>query len=144
MSIRSYPARLLLLTTILSALTMVFCVLIATWLNTAQSSTAEILRENIGSRREADSLEESLTLLLEKHKNRDHEVELSHQRVLLHLGGLEALADKLREQELTSQLQRRFGDYLAAWNANNAPPLTHHELRRKLCEAAGGRSRKAA
>jgi len=63
MSIRSYPARLLLLTTILIALTILFCVLIATRLNTAQSSTAEILRENIGSRREADSFKESLTLL---------------------------------------------------------------------------------
>jgi len=132
MSIRSYPARLLLLATILSVLMMAFCVAIATWLNTAQSTTAEVLRENIGSRREADSLEESLTLLLGMHENRDREVDPVHQRVVWHLERLGELADKPREQELTGQIRIRFADYIDGWDRSGhrtADPATVERLR---------------
>jgi two-component system sensor histidine kinase HydH len=122
MSLHSYPARLLVVTGVASALLLATSVGIAAYLNSQQVQTAEDLIENIGSRRAAADLRETLTDLVALHERGVTGLEPLQERVRgHHLPEIERLADKRREKELAKQVADSFDRYLVLWRAPRDP-----------------------
>jgi two-component system sensor histidine kinase HydH len=93
-----------------------------------------VLNENIGSRRAAADLRETLTDLVALHKRGVTDLEPLHERVQTHLGEIEKLADKSAEKALAERVRDSFGVYLALWRARTDSPdaaaqhLTAHTI----------------
>jgi two-component system sensor histidine kinase HydH len=124
MSLHSYPARLLFVTGATSSLLLATSVGIAAYLNSQQARTADVLNENIGSRRAAADLRETLTdiVALSSRREADDPGPL-HERVLAyHLPEVERLADKRTEKVLARGVAVSFGRYLTLWAARAAAP----------------------
>ncbi|VTR93643.1 histidine kinase : Histidine kinase OS=Singulisphaera acidiphila (strain ATCC BAA-1392 / DSM 18658 / VKM B-2454 / MOB10) GN=Sinac_1279 PE=4 SV=1: HisKA: HATPase_c [Gemmata massiliana] len=112
MPLHNYPGRLLLATSVSSALLLATSVAVAVYLNAQQLRTAEVLNENIGSRRAAANLHETLVDLAALHERKVTNLEPLFERVRLHLSEIDRLADKGGEQELAQQVTDSFARYL--------------------------------
>jgi two-component system sensor histidine kinase HydH len=124
MSLHNYPARLLFVTGLTSLLLLASSVGIAAYLNSQQVQTAEVLKENIGSRRAAADLRETLTDIVALSSQRVFtDPEPLHERVKRHhLPEIEGLADKRTEKVLAKNVADSFNRYLELWRARAAAP----------------------
>lgn len=129
MSLHSYPARLLLVTGASSVLLLASSVGVAVYLNSQQVRTAEVLNENIGSRRAAADLRETLTDLVALHQRGVADLEPLHVRVKGHLAEIERLADKPTEKALAQKVGESFDAYLSQWRAR---PSAHDAAAQQL------------
>jgi len=116
-SLRTYPGRLLIVSTAGSVLVLLLCGTVAVHLEREQSRTAGVLSENIGSRRAAADLEEALLDLIAQEQSAAKDVGPLHERIAGHLAAIEELADKDRERVLAARAADGFAVYLAAWRA---------------------------
>jgi len=124
MSLHNYPSRLLLATGASSALLLVLSVAVAGYLNSQQVRTADVLNENIGSRRAAADLRETLSELVTLHTSDKRglaDLDRLHERALSHLGEIERLADKSAEKALAERVSDSFRAYLAQWRSGSNP-----------------------
>jgi len=120
MSLHNYPGRMLLVTGATSALLLASSVGIAVYLNSQQAQTAEVLGENIGSRRAAANLDDILTDLVALHESGAKDVEPLHERARTQLAEIERLADKDTEKKLAERVANSFEMYLALWRTRAA------------------------
>jgi signal transduction histidine kinase len=100
-----------------SLLLLGLCTAMAVYLYQQQSSTAETLGENIGSRRAAVNLEQSLTDLIALHHGHVGRVDPLHEQVRDQLAAIRELADKDEEKFYAAQLGTQFEHYLELWEA---------------------------
>jgi len=133
MSLHNYPARLLLVTGIFSALLLASSVGVAVYLNSQQVRTADVLNENIGSRRAAADARDALIDLVALHQRGVMDLDPLHERVKARLTEIERLADKKTEKDLSRRVTESFDHYLALWHARPGSPealqyLTHNTL----------------
>ncbi|MBP3960147.1 hypothetical protein J8F10_33390 [Gemmata sp. G18] len=112
MPLHNYPGRLLLATSVSSALLLATSVAVAVYLNAQQLRTAEVLNENIGSRRAAANLHETLVDLAALHQRGVTNLEPLHERVKSHLAEIVRLADKGAEKDLAERVAESFTKYL--------------------------------
>ncbi|QJX00823.1 sensor histidine kinase [Frigoriglobus tundricola] len=125
MSLHNYPSRLLLATGASSALLLILSVAVAGYLNSQQVRTADVLNENIGSRRAAADLRETLTELVALHTSHKRgltDLNRLHERALEHLAEIERLADKSNEKDLAERVGDSFRVYLALWKTGGSNP----------------------
>ena len=122
MSLHNYPNRLLFTTGALSALLLASSVGVAAYLNSQQVRTADVLNENIGSRRAAADLRETLTDLIALHQRGVIDLEPLHERVQTHLAEIDRLADKSAEKALAQKVADSVGVYLALWRSRASNP----------------------
>jgi two-component system, NtrC family, sensor histidine kinase HydH len=115
MALRNYPFRILLTTTLTSLLLLALCGGVAVYLYSQQSATAEVLGEDISSRRAAAALEEPLESLAAFHREGVVDVAPLHDQVEKHLAEIDSLANKPEERELARQLTESFGRYRDRW-----------------------------
>src|SRR5262245_4970264 len=115
MSLRHYPSRLFFFAALSSLLLLGLCGTVAVYLAREQARTADVLGENIGSRRAAADLEATLADLLTLHKKQVHDVEPIQERVEAQLAEIHRLADKERERELADRVAASYRAYLALW-----------------------------
>jgi two-component system sensor histidine kinase HydH len=111
-SLHAYTHRLLLATAVSSGLLLALSVAVAASLNSQQTRTAAALNENIGSRRAAADLRETLTDLVALHQRGVTDLEPLHERVQTHLADIERLADKSAERSLAHGVVESFDGYL--------------------------------
>lgn len=116
-SLRTYPGRVLFVSTTGSVLVLLVCGTVAFYLEREQSRTAGVLSENIGSRRAAADLEEALLDLIALEQKEGKDLESLHERIAGHLATIEELADKEQERVLAAQAVNGFEAYLAAWRS---------------------------
>src|SRR5262249_17841723 len=113
---RGYPRLRFIGPVALTSLTLLaLCSLMAFLLYRQQYSASEDLRENVGSRRAASDLEETLNDLLALLRGRNAGADSLHLRVDKHLGEIRRFADKEREVELADKLTASFNRYHDAW-----------------------------
>src|SRR5262245_10950875 len=117
MSLRRYPARLLLLSSLSSLLLLGLCVTLAVYLAREQTRTAAALGEDIGSRGAAINLEVTLSNLAALHDRNTRDVGPLHEQVRADLNEIERFADKPEEQVLARQVAEKFDTYSAKWDA---------------------------
>jgi two-component system, NtrC family, sensor histidine kinase HydH len=122
MSLRTYPFRFLVFTVLSSLLVGTLCGGLAVYLNHQQAQTAGVLEENIGSRRAAANLEETLTALIALHRKGTKHVEPLQERAEEHLQEIERYVDKDRERELARQISDSYQSYYEAWKADPRHP----------------------
>jgi two-component system sensor histidine kinase HydH len=121
MSLRRYPNRVLVATTAASLLLLATSTGVAVYLNVEQARTAEVLGENIGSRRAAADLAETISDLIALHDRGATSVEALHERVAAHLAEIDRFADKPQERALADRLSGSFADYLELWRRGQVP-----------------------
>lgn len=112
MSLRNYPTRFLVTAAASSLLLLGSSVVVAVYLNREQARTAQVLGENIGSRRAATNLEETLTDLIALHRRGTEAVEPLHDRVRIHLAEIKQFADKPEELKIANDVEASFSAYL--------------------------------
>ncbi|MDB5308085.1 MAG: kinA 2 [Gemmataceae bacterium] len=122
MSLRTYPAQLLVVTAASSCLLLASTAVVAVHLNLERARTAEVLRENIGSRRAAAVLEETLIDLLALESRGVDDVTPLHERVAAHLAEIERFADKQAERDLARRVALSFSSYRQLWENRTATP----------------------
>src|SRR5262245_53896255 len=81
---------------------------VAVFLYRQQTTTAAVLAEDIGSRRAAADLEESLSDLAALHRDPHARVGPLHERVANHLRKIRELADKDQEKRMVDALTSAF------------------------------------
>ena len=96
------------------------CVFTAVSLFRQQSVLAEVLRENVASRRAAVELEECLADLVALENASVETVAPLHDRANQHLQGLRDVANEPEELRLSAQLDRSYAEYLRLWK--HLPP----------------------
>lgn len=116
LSLTLYPRRFFFFTTLSGMVALVVCGTLAVSLAREQARTADVLGENIGSRRAAANLEESISDLLALHQRHAKDVEALHERVEEHLREIESLADKSEEIRLEQSIDESYRKYLALWS----------------------------
>lgn len=124
MSLRHYPARFLVVTAGSSFLLLALTVGIGVYLNAERARTAAELGENIGSRRAAAALEETLTDLLALRTRGGRQVSPLHERVTLHLEAIRQFADKEEERGFARGIEASFARYLELWRAGRQAEAT--------------------
>src|SRR5438045_2580698 len=115
MSLRTYPLRFLLATALSSLLLLGLACSVAWLAYRQQSETAEELGENIGSRRAAGNLEETLADLAALHRSGQVDVTALHERIAGHLAEIRTFANKEEESLLADQVERAYAVYLGQW-----------------------------
>jgi two-component system, NtrC family, sensor histidine kinase HydH len=123
---------MLLVTGVSSALLLASSVAVAVYLKSQQAQTAEVLGENIGSRRAAANLREILTDLVALHQSGATDMGPLHERVQTHLTEIKRLADKETEKVLARRVTDSFGEYLALWRSRDTRPEASAEAVRHL------------
>ena len=113
--------RFFWLIALVSTALVALCTVTAVSLFREQSRIAEILRENVQSRKAAVELEECLAGLIAQEEDRVESVAALHARARSHLQDLSSSADDRLEEELYASLLTAFDNYLAKWAA--LPPL---------------------
>lgn len=134
MALRDYPNRLLLAAILSSLLVLGLCGTVAVFVTWEQSRTADVLRENIGSRRAAVNLQEVLAALATLHLRGVNEVTPLHERAEGHLTDIERLADKDQEREFVQGIADSFRQYLSLWAKARSQSGPKGELVRQLQE----------
>src|SRR5262249_12555786 len=84
----------------------------AVYLYRQQLQSADVLGENIESRRAAGDLEETLHDLVALQRNQVLQVDPILDRVRKHLSVISEFADKPEEKQLSAQAAETFGSYL--------------------------------
>jgi signal transduction histidine kinase len=112
---RNFSLRLVAPSVLTSVLLLGLCTFVAVSLYRQQTGTAEILGENIGSRRAASNLQESLSDLLALHREAIERVEPLHERAETLLAEIQHYVDKDEERLLADDLVVSFRRYQAAW-----------------------------
>ena len=115
MSLSLYPRRFFFFSALSSLVALIVCVTLAVSLAREQARTADVLGENIGSRRAAANLEEAVSDLLALHQRNAKDVEAIHERVEQHLIEIEQLADKEEEVRLETGIATSYDAYIAIW-----------------------------
>lgn len=101
------------------------------YLNSQQFRTADVLNENIGSRRAATDLHDALIDLVALHQRGVTDLKSLHERVQSRLNEIERLADKKTEKDLSHRLKESFDQYLVLWHTRSpeaAQYLTNNTL----------------
>ena len=112
MSLSLYPRRFFFFSALSSLVALIVCVTLAVSLAREQARTADVLGENIGSRRAAANLEEAVSDLLALHQRNAKDVEAIHERVEQHLIEIEQLADKEEEVRLETGIATSYDEAL--------------------------------
>src|SRR5262245_6531342 len=128
MALHTYPARVLYVSALSSLLVLGLCATVAYWLYQQQSQTADILGENLISKRAALNLEGTLTNLIALHKKQATDVSALHAEVRSHLADINADADKEQERAFAAQIDREFSDYLRLYETAQDPQLLANHL----------------
>lgn len=134
MSLLHYPGRLLVVTTASSLLLFVASVAVAVYVNSEQARTADVLGENVESRRAAANLEETLLDLIALHASGVTAVQPLHDRISTHLETIEQFADKRAERELARGVSESFSDYRAQWQQKGSKWATERLSGQTLAE----------
>ena len=132
MSLRNYPRRLVLVTTVTSVLLFASSVAVGIYLNIQQTQTAQVLGENIGSRRAAADLRQILADLEHLHERGATDLAPLHERIQSHLEEIGRLADKDTEKTLAARVTESFNRYLALWQSRGDRPDGVAEATRHL------------
>ncbi len=135
MALHHYPTRFLVVTATTSGLLLASTVAIGIYLNDERVRTDAELGENIGSRRAAARLEETLTDLLALRSQGVQEVAPLHDRAASHLAEIRQFADKQAERELARVVDANFANYLALIRAGKNAEATE-QLRTETLPAA--------
>src|SRR5262245_49598748 len=122
MPLRTYPLRILLSAVGTSVVVLAVAATLAVYLNRVQGQTADILGENIGSRRAAADLEETRTDLVALHRKNAGDVEPLQDRVQEHLAEIERFSDKEQEKEFSRRLAVGFAGYRDEWRQSAGNP----------------------
>src|SRR5262245_57090230 len=117
---RSDQVRILAPTALTSLLLLAVAAAAGVALYRQQTDTAAELGENIGSRRAATNLEETLRDLIALHRDGVERVEPMHARIADLLRDIDAFADKPREKQLAARLGASYDRYHATWRAGGA------------------------
>jgi two-component system sensor histidine kinase HydH len=112
MALHHYPKRFLLVTAASSCLLLASTVAVGIYLNGERARTDAELGENIGSRRAAAGLEETLEVLVALRAQSVKEVAPIHDRVARHLDEIRRFADKEAELALARTIDASFTRYL--------------------------------
>jgi signal transduction histidine kinase len=104
-------------TAIMSLALALLCTSGAIYLYRQQTHSAEVLDENIGSRRAAGDLEEALHDVVVLHQHKVAQVEPILDRVRTHLTSIAGFADKQEEKVLADQVIATFEKYVSARNS---------------------------
>lgn len=115
MALRDYPNRFLFASILSSLLVLGLCGTVAVFLAAEQSRTADILAENIGSRRAAANLEEVMAALALLHQRGVRNVAPLHERAEGHLADVRYYADKEKEREFVRRIAKSYRRYLSMW-----------------------------
>ncbi len=113
MSLRDSPHRIWLITTSTSLVVLLISGILVSYFSSQQNRTADILGENIGSRKAAGRLEATLTNLIALHRSGAKLLGALDKQVENDLAEIERFADKDREYELVSQIRQGYRQYLA-------------------------------
>ena len=117
------PLRVAGPTILLSLLLLGLCIAAAAYLYGQQTTSADILGENVSSTQVARDLQNTLADLLLLLKGRSEQVDVLHDRIHTQLAEARRLADKEEEARLVGQLQESFAHYMERWRARqNAGP----------------------
>ena len=136
MSLRRYPARLLLLSAMSSLLLLALCTVLAISFAREQSRTAAILGEDIGSRGAAIKLEVTLSSLAALHDRNLRDVEPLHEQVRADLTEIERFADKPEEQVLARGITDRFEAYRQKWQSSTPSAELARMIRERVMPIA--------
>jgi two-component system sensor histidine kinase HydH len=136
MALRDYPAKVLLASSLSSFLILSLCAAAAGILVWEQARTADILGENIDSRRAAAQLEEDVAALAILHQRGASDVAPVHERAEVHLAEAERFADKPEERRLVQEIADRYHEYLDLWAKAQTRPEVRARLLRVLQEEA--------
>ena len=128
MALRGYPLRILLTTALTSLLLLTLGASVAWLLYRQQSAKARELEENIGSRRAAVVLEETLAELIAAHRQGRGDVVALQERIEGQLEEIHRLADKEPEDFFWRSLAESFQYYLKQWKRNGAGPAGRGRL----------------
>ncbi len=113
---------------LLSSLGLIgLCSIIAVFLLRQQAGIADVMRENIRSRRAAADLEESLIDLIGLLKSRVEGVGALHRRIDQHLDNIRRHVDHEEERVLYERLAASCGRYRQAWDGIPRTPGPDHE-----------------
>src|SRR6476469_9110611 len=104
-------------TALMSLALALLCTSGAIYLYRQQTHSAEVLDENIGSRRAAGDLEEALHDVVALHQHKVAQVEPILDRVRTHLTSIAGFADKPEEKVLAEQVVASFDKYVSARNS---------------------------
>lgn len=96
-----------------------------------QTILADVLRENVASRRAAVELEECLADLVALENARIEAVAPLHDRVALHLTSLREVSNEKEEDRLAGMLEKSFAEYLLKWKDLPPPGSGKHESARR-------------
>jgi two-component system sensor histidine kinase HydH len=105
---------------VFSLAALALCGVLAWQLQREQSLTAEVLSENVGSRRAAAGFEDTLSDLLALHRRGEAGVETLQGVAAGHLAEVVALADKPAERDLAALADTSFEEYRRAWAADHS------------------------
>src|SRR5712672_3497564 len=94
--------------TLASICLVVLCVLTAVSLFHQQATIANVLRENVASRRAAVEMEECLNNVITLEHKRIEEVSPLHDRLRVHLAAIRLVSDEPEEQRLANQIEAGF------------------------------------
>ena len=112
----AFQLRIVAPTVLTSLLLVAVCVVVSIYLYGQQTNTADVLKENIDSRRAASNLEETLRDLAALHRAGGAGVEPIHQqRINPLLQDIQTFADKPEEQALAAQVKASYHHYLHVW-----------------------------
>jgi len=107
-------------TALMSLALAILCTSGAIYLYRQQTLSAEVLGENIDSRRAAGDLEEALRDVIALYQNKVAQVEPILDRVREHLRSIAQLADKPEEKELRALIVAAFNKYVAVRDSATA------------------------
>jgi two-component system sensor histidine kinase HydH len=136
MALRDYPARVLLASVLFSILILSLCAAAAGILVWEQARTADVLVENIDSRRAAAQLEEDIAALAILHQRGASDVAPVHERVEVHLAEAERFADKPEERRLVQEIAEHYHEYLQLWGKAQSQPGVRARLLQVLQDEA--------
>lgn len=111
------------------------CVLTGISLFRQQSALAQILHENLRSRRAAIELEECLIDLIALKNDQAETLSALHQRLRLLILRLKEVANEEKEQQLYASVSQEFDSYLNKWKAIASSDASRQEQLRKEARA---------
>jgi len=118
---RNLPLRVAGPTVFVSLLLLGLCIATAAHLYRQQATTAQILEENIVSRKIDHDLETAVDDLIAGHRDRSDQVDALHDRIRALLAQARELAAEEEERSLVSQLEHSFTRYRQRWDTRVAP-----------------------
>src|SRR5262245_27487667 len=132
MTLRKYPTRLLVAATLSSLLLLGSCGTVAVYLSREAARTADVLGEDIDSRRAAADLEEILSALVAKHRRGVEDPAPLHARIEDDLAEIDRYANKDEEREYARVIADSYGGYLRLLSGGHFPAGQREALIRHL------------